>query len=76
MGPNILVVRDAHGGLFGGFAAEPWRPETGAYGFGSEAFVFVCRRLGPNPGGGEGRRGEGEEGGGMRRSGNMCFWFK
>lgn len=45
VGPNILVVRDAHGGLFGGFAAEPWRPETGAYGFRGEAFVFVSRQL-------------------------------
>ncbi|CAE8660308.1 unnamed protein product, partial [Polarella glacialis] len=26
-GPNILVVRDAHGGLFGGFATEPWKPQ-------------------------------------------------
>jgi len=42
-GPNVVVVRDAHGGIFGGFATESWRPQSGiAYGTG-EAFVFVVR---------------------------------
>lgn len=43
-GPNILVVRDAHGGLFGGFASEPWRPQAGAYGHSGESFVFAARK--------------------------------
>eukprot|EP00927_Polykrikos_kofoidii_P066951 TRINITY_DN62505_c0_g1_i1.p1 TRINITY_DN62505_c0_g1~~TRINITY_DN62505_c0_g1_i1.p1 ORF type:complete len:475 (+),score=81.81 TRINITY_DN62505_c0_g1_i1:47-1426(+) len=42
-GPNVLVVRDAHGGLFGGFATEPWRPEVGAYGGTCEAFVWEAK---------------------------------
>lgn len=41
-GPNVLVVQDAHGGLFGGFATESWRPQAGAYGT-AEAFVFAAR---------------------------------
>lgn len=42
-GPNVVVVQDAQGGLFGGFAAEPWRPHAGAYGGAGEAFVFAAR---------------------------------
>lgn len=42
-GPNVVVVRDAHGGLFGGFASEPWRPQAGAYGHSGMAFVFQAR---------------------------------
>lgn len=41
-GPNVLVVRDADGGIFGGFATEAWRLESGAYG-NFESFVFVVR---------------------------------
>lgn len=44
-GPNLLVVRDANGGLFGGFAPEAWRPTSAAYGTG-ESFVFVVREQG------------------------------
>lgn len=43
VGPNVLIVRDAHGGLFGGFASEPWRVQAGAYGHSGEAFVFQDR---------------------------------
>jgi len=43
IGPNLLVVQDAQGGIFGGFATETWRPQNGAYGHG-EGFVFVARR--------------------------------
>jgi len=42
-GPNLLVVRDVDGNIFGGFAPAEWRPTAGAYG-GTEAFVFVARR--------------------------------
>jgi hypothetical protein len=38
-GPNLLIVRDADGEIFGGFAPEPWQQRSGAYGTG-EAFVF------------------------------------
>jgi len=41
-GPNVLVIRDAHGGLFGGFAPDPWCPQAGAYGSG-QAFVFAVQ---------------------------------
>eukprot|EP00445_Apocalathium_hangoei_P017528 CAMPEP_0203901240 /NCGR_PEP_ID=MMETSP0359-20131031/43436_1 /ASSEMBLY_ACC=CAM_ASM_000338 /TAXON_ID=268821 /ORGANISM="Scrippsiella Hangoei, Strain SHTV-5" /LENGTH=430 /DNA_ID=CAMNT_0050824873 /DNA_START=35 /DNA_END=1327 /DNA_ORIENTATION=+ len=43
-GPNLVVVRDTQGGLFGGFATQPWRPTAGAYGAG-EAFVFIARPM-------------------------------
>eukprot|EP00931_Biecheleriopsis_adriatica_P109790 TRINITY_DN84045_c0_g1_i1.p1 TRINITY_DN84045_c0_g1~~TRINITY_DN84045_c0_g1_i1.p1 ORF type:complete len:337 (+),score=62.73 TRINITY_DN84045_c0_g1_i1:93-1103(+) len=42
VGPNILVVRDASGGLFGGFTTEAWRPQADAYGS-PESFVFALR---------------------------------
>lgn len=42
-GANIIVVKDAHGGLFGGFVSKPWRPTLGAYGL-PESFVFVARQ--------------------------------
>jgi len=41
VGPNILVARDAHGNLFGAFASEAWRQQSGAYGTG-ESFIFVA----------------------------------
>merc|ERR1719215_364047 len=41
-GPNIIVVRDAHGGIFGGFATNPWRPTSGSYGL-PECFAFAVR---------------------------------
>lgn len=50
-GPNVLVVRDAQGGLFGGFASEPWRPQVGAYGHSGEALVFQARSETPGDGG-------------------------
>lgn len=40
MGPSILVIEDAKGCIFGGFASEPWRVEKGYYGTG-ESFVFT-----------------------------------
>eukprot|EP00812_Abedinium_dasypus_P015661 NODE_930_length_1307_cov_180.139776.p1 GENE.NODE_930_length_1307_cov_180.139776~~NODE_930_length_1307_cov_180.139776.p1 ORF type:complete len:354 (-),score=106.21 NODE_930_length_1307_cov_180.139776:228-1289(-) len=40
LGPNILIVRDSGGGIFGGFAPEAWRPAKGSYGLG-ESFVFT-----------------------------------
>jgi len=43
IGPNIIVMRDTGGGLFGGFAPEAWRPQRGTYGFGGESFVFALR---------------------------------
>lgn len=51
VGPNILVVQDAHGGLFGGFAPSPWRPGAGAYGT-WEAFVWAVPPQGPSGCGG------------------------
>jgi len=42
-GPNILAIRDVHGNLFGAFASEAWRPQSGAYGTG-ESFVFATHR--------------------------------
>mmetsp|Transcript_89204 Transcript_89204/g.195522 ORF Transcript_89204/g.195522 Transcript_89204/m.195522 type:complete len:510 (-) Transcript_89204:177-1706(-) len=39
-GPNVIVVRDAAGHIFGGFANAPWRATTTGYGVG-EAFVFA-----------------------------------
>jgi len=38
-GANVIVVQDSHGGLFGGFAPEPWRLQASSYGS-REAFVF------------------------------------
>lgn len=40
-GPNIVVIKDAQGCLFGGFAPEPWRPQAGAYGHTGASFVFA-----------------------------------
>jgi hypothetical protein len=36
---TMLVVKDAEGHIFGGFATEPWAPHHSFYGSG-EAFVF------------------------------------
>lgn len=41
-GPNIIILRDSSGEIFGGFAPEAWRPQKLAYGT-SEAFVFRIR---------------------------------
>lgn len=38
-GPNIIVIKDSSGGLFGAFVTAPWRPTAGSYG-GPESFVF------------------------------------
>lgn len=46
VGPNVIIMRDADGFIFGGFASEGWRLEP--YGYGSlESFVFAIR---PRPG--------------------------
>lgn len=42
-GPNIIAVQDVHGGIFGAFVLQPWRPTKGAYGM-PESFVFVARQ--------------------------------
>lgn len=42
VGPNIVVVRDSKGKVFGGFACEAWRSQTTAYGA-EESFVFTVR---------------------------------
>lgn len=44
VGPNLIVVRDAHGGVFGGFVTEPWRPHHGSYGSLGESFLFSLRK--------------------------------
>lgn len=41
-GPNVIVIRDAQGGIFGGFATNSWQPTNGSYGL-PEAFVFTVR---------------------------------
>eukprot|EP00971_Amphidinium_carterae_P002973 58256-Amphidinium_carterae.1 len=41
-GPNVLVVRDTGGAVFGGYAAESWRQADSSYGS-TESFVFVVR---------------------------------
>jgi hypothetical protein len=43
IGPNLIVVRDAHGGVFGGFVTQPWRPERNAYGEVGESFLFASK---------------------------------
>jgi len=43
-GPNIIVVRDTGGAVFGGFAMESWRQQDCAYGS-AESFVFAVRRF-------------------------------
>ena len=41
-GPTLLVIRDARGGVFGGFAAAPWSSGGGGRYFGSGgSFVFT-----------------------------------
>eukprot|EP00927_Polykrikos_kofoidii_P034657 TRINITY_DN29360_c0_g1_i2.p1 TRINITY_DN29360_c0_g1~~TRINITY_DN29360_c0_g1_i2.p1 ORF type:complete len:379 (-),score=46.86 TRINITY_DN29360_c0_g1_i2:6-1142(-) len=41
-GPNVIIIREANGRVFGGFITESWRPERGNYGS-AESFVFSVR---------------------------------
>jgi len=41
MGPNIIVLEDDKGCVFGGFASDFWRVEKGYFGTG-ESFVYTC----------------------------------
>eukprot|EP00927_Polykrikos_kofoidii_P049999 TRINITY_DN43965_c0_g1_i1.p1 TRINITY_DN43965_c0_g1~~TRINITY_DN43965_c0_g1_i1.p1 ORF type:complete len:367 (+),score=42.97 TRINITY_DN43965_c0_g1_i1:74-1174(+) len=42
MGPNVIVMSDDFGNVFGAFTTEPWRPADGNYGT-KESFVFAVR---------------------------------
>lgn len=44
-GPNIVVMRDADGGIFGGFATAGWHPASGTYGT-AESFIFSTQVAG------------------------------
>merc|ERR1712232_504910 len=44
-GPNLVVVRDAKGYVFGGFAEEPWHVCPRGYRGLGESFVFTSRPL-------------------------------
>eukprot|EP00929_Paragymnodinium_shiwhaense_P107920 TRINITY_DN74267_c0_g1_i1.p1 TRINITY_DN74267_c0_g1~~TRINITY_DN74267_c0_g1_i1.p1 ORF type:complete len:521 (-),score=74.15 TRINITY_DN74267_c0_g1_i1:9-1571(-) len=55
-GPNMIAVRDAAGNIFGCFASEAWRPQSGSYGH-AEAFVWVAKLPEPSPSNVDGSRG-------------------
>lgn len=42
-GPNLIVIEDAQGGIFGAFVLSPWHITRGSYGK-PESFVFVVRQ--------------------------------
>merc|ERR1712113_767576 len=44
-GPNLIVVRDAKGHIFGGFCEEPWHICPRGYRGKGESFVFTARLL-------------------------------
>jgi len=44
-GPNLVVLRDAKGHIFGGFSEEPWRIAPRGYRGTGESFVFTSRPL-------------------------------
>lgn len=42
-GANLILVKDAAGGVFGGFSSESWRPCSSGYHGSGDCFVFVMR---------------------------------